>query len=41
MPQEGYTEYNRQVAQAQDIRDAYARGALDEEDAIARLIAIK
>ena len=35
------TEYNRQVAQAQDIRDAYARGALDEEDAIARLIAIK
>ena len=35
------TEYNRQVAQAQDIRDAYARGALGEEDAIARLIAIK
>ena len=35
------TEYNRQVAQAQDIRDAYALGALDEEDAIARLIAIK
>lgn len=35
------TEYNRQVAQAQDIRDAYARGALGEEGAIARLIAIK
>ena len=35
------TEYNRQVAQAQDIRDAYARGALGEEDAIARLIEIK
>ena len=29
------TEYNRQVAQAQDLRDAYARGALGEEDAIA------
>ena len=37
----GDTEYNRQVAQAQDLRDAYARGALGEEDAIAQLIAIK
>lgn len=33
-------EYNRQVAQAQDIRDEYARGAISEEDAIARLKAI-
>ena len=33
-------EYNRLVAQAQDIRDAYARGELGEEDAIARLKAI-
>ena len=31
----GDTEYNRQVAQAQDLRDAYVRGALVEEDAIA------
>ena len=33
-------EYNHLVAQAQDIRDAYARGELGEEDAIARLKAI-
>jgi len=32
--------YNREVAQAQDIRDAYARGELGEEDAIARLKSI-
>ena len=34
------SEYNREVAQAQDIRDAYARGELGEEDAIARLKSI-
>ena len=34
------TEYNHLVAQAQDIRDAYAHGELGEEDAIARLKAI-
>ena len=33
-------EYNHLVSQAQDIRDAYARGELGEEDAIARLKAI-
>ena len=33
-------EYNHLVAQAQDVRDAYARGELGEEDAIARLKAI-
>ena len=32
--------YKRQVAQAQDIRDEYARGAISEEDAITRLKAI-
>ncbi len=38
---ERVNNFRGQVAQAQDIRDAYARGALSEEDAIARLKAIK
>ena len=33
-------EYNREVARAQDIRDAYACGELGEEDAIAQLKAV-
>ena len=34
------TEYNRQMAQAQEIFDGYERGKVGEEDAIARLKAI-